>query len=98
MKKYQLKDFYLSAFLIASGYELIDKERDQGFTLFFFRETDELKKLIAAYYSMKTTIEPVKYSNALRALKGAIHSLASTASNRGQNNEFRNNAEGTVCN
>ncbi len=86
MKLYQLKDFYCSAFLIANGYELADHRRSQGFTLFFFEETDELKRLVNKYYSLATTVEPVQYSNALRALKGIIHSLSTSTSDQGLNN------------
>ena len=94
MKLYQLKDFYASAFLIANGYELVDHRRSQGFTLFFFEETDQLKQLVNKYYSLATTVEPVHYSNALRALKGIIHTLSTSTSDRGSNNEFSNNKKG----
>ena len=96
MKLYQLKDFYCSAFLIANGYELADHRRSQGFTLFFFEETDELKQLVKKYYSLATTVEPVQYSNALRALKGVIHSdvVLTSTSNQEINNyvkQYRRN-------
>ena len=62
MKLYQLKDFYCSAFLIANGYELADHRRSQGFTLFFFEETDELKQtgkqiLLTGYNRRAGTIQ-----------------------------------------
>ena len=95
MKLYQLKDFYCSAFLIANGYELADHRRSQGFTLFYFEETEDLKQLIKKYYSLAATVEPVQYSNALRALKGVIHSLSTSTSDQGiNNNGFSNKQKG----
>ena len=95
MKLYQLKDFYASAFLIANGFELADFKRSQGFTIFFFEETEYLMELIKKYYSLTTTVEPVQYSNALRALKGIIHSLSTSTSEQGlNNNEFSNRQKG----
>ena len=82
MGLFQSKDFYLSAFLIANGFELADHYRDKGFTEFFFNDSEELQNLVRKYYSLKSAIEPVKYSQALRALKGIIHSLSASTSNQ----------------
>lgn len=91
MEIYQSKDFYLSAYLIAEGFQLYDHERSHGFTLFYFIETDQLKALVKQFYSLNASVEPIKYSQALRALKGVIHSLSASTSNQGQlNNGFIN--------
>jgi Domain of unknown function (DUF5659) len=82
----KLKDFYLSAFLVANGFELLDQYRSHGYTTFFFEETEELNKLVKSYNSLKAVVEPVKYSQALRTLKGVIHSLTASTLNHGTNN------------
>lgn len=92
MEIFESKDFYLSSFLIANGYELANHKRNHGYTTFFFEENEGLKKLVKQFYSLKAVIEPVKYSQALRALKGVIHSLSASTSNQGtSNNGFGNN-------
>ena len=91
MQIFESRDFYLSAFLIANGYELADHSRNHGYTTFFFRADEGLNKIVKEFYSLKTEIEPIKYSQALRALKGIIHSLSASTSNRGINNNESNN-------
>ena len=94
MEIFESKDFYLSAFLIDNGYELVDHKRYHGYTTFFFEENEGLKKLVKQFYSLKAVIEPVKYSQALRALKGVIHSLSASTSNHGLNSnveQYRRN-------
>ena len=73
-KKYQSKDFYLAAFLIASGATLLGYEKSAGLTNFEFEETDTLNSLIQKYYGFKAIVNPVTYGNALRTLKTIIHS------------------------
>jgi len=92
MEIFESKDFYLSAFLIAEGFELADHKRSHGYTIFFFNGTEELNRLVKKFYSLKAVIEPIKFSQALRALKGVIHSLSASTPNHGlNNNEFSNN-------
>jgi len=86
LRTFLSKDFYLCAFLIARGFELQDYQRKSGLTEFTFEEDKTLKELVTKFYSFQTTIEPVGYGQAIRNLKGAIHSL-STSNNRVNNNE-----------
>lgn len=78
---YQNKDFYMSAFLIASGCKLQGCERERSFTLFNFEDTDSLQKLVTAFYTMKATIEPMSYSSVIRSLKSVIHASNSLGTN-----------------
>ncbi len=82
-KTYESKDFYLSAFLIAEGFELHKYFRDNGFTTFIFLDTDDLIEAIRKFHSLKATIEPVRYGNAIKSLKTLIHSeqIINTKSN-----------------
>jgi len=90
MNKFASQDFYLSSFLMANNFKLIDYYRKNGFTTFFFEETEEMKTLVNNYYTENTTIEPVRHGRAIKALKSMIHSISTSTSNRGLNNEFDN--------
>jgi hypothetical protein len=92
--KFISKDFYLSAYLISSGFALKDHKREKGFTTFIFENSGKLQELVNQFYSLKAQTEPIKYSQAIRSLKGVIHSSVST-SNQDTNNVFINFSEGT---
>lgn len=83
---YANKDFYLSAFLIASGYPLCNHERKGGITTFYFKVDEKLQELIKEYYSMKSIIEPISYGNALKNLKSVIHSTDTNANSENKRN------------
>jgi hypothetical protein len=91
-KKYTTKDFYLSALLVTEGYELADHVRENGFTTFTFENSAKLQNLVNKFYSLKVLIEPVKYSQSIRSLKGILHSSVSTA-NQPLKNEHNYNSE-----
>jgi hypothetical protein len=84
---YQNKDFYMSAYLIASGCKLLGCEREKSFTLFNFEDTDSLQKLVTAFYTMRATIEPMSYSSVIRSLKSVIHASNSQGTINNVNNQ-----------
>jgi len=73
-KTYSNKDFYLSAFLISEGHELLEYSRSNGFTTFIFEENNELLEAIRKFHSLSAQTEPVRYGNAIKSLKTLIHS------------------------
>lgn len=77
------KDFYLSAFLIAGGFELADYFRENGFTTFIFNDSEELSEAVRKYHSLSSSIEPQRYGNAIKSLKTLIHceQISNTKSN-----------------
>jgi hypothetical protein len=79
-KIFQTKDFYAASFIIASGCKLLNCEREKSFTVFNFEDTESLRKLVTAFYSMKATIEPMSFSQIIRSLKSVIHASNSTGS------------------
>lgn len=87
---YSNEDFYLSAYLLTTGYKLIEHTRKQGLTTFVFESTNDIDDAVAEYYTMNATVEPMKYGNSIRALKSIIHSYSTSTSNRGYKNEFNN--------
>lgn len=94
MQTYSNEDFYLSAYLLTTGYKLIEHTRKQGLTTFVFESTNDIHDAVAEYYTMNATVEPMKYGNSIRALKSIIHSYTSSTSNRGSRNEYQLLTEG----
>jgi hypothetical protein len=90
-KTYANKDFYLSAFLVSEGFELLQYARDNGFTTFIFVETDDLQEAIRKFHSLTAKTEPVRYGNAIKSLKTLIHSeqLSNSKSNNYNANKHK---------
>jgi hypothetical protein len=74
MNNYTTSDFYLSAFLVASGVPLTSHQRWNGKTSFEFAETDGLNQLIVEYYADHVKVSPIRYGNSLKNLKALIYS------------------------
>ena len=74
MQNYSNEDFYLSAYLLTTGYKLIEHTRNRGLTTFVFESTNDIHDAVAEYYTMNATVEPMKYGNSIRAVK-EYHSL-----------------------
>ena len=71
-KQFETKDFYLTAFLLASGFKLLGHTKNAGLTTFEFEETSKLTNTIASYYGFIGSVEPITYGNAMRTLKSII--------------------------
>ena len=91
---YSNEDFYLSAYLLTTGYRLIEHTRQKGLTTFVFESTNDIHDAVAEYYSMNAKVEPMKYGNSIRSLKSIIHSYSTSTSNRGNRNEHQLHTEG----
>ena len=74
---YENKDFYESAYLIHSGIELESHRKEGTYTIFCFNDTPKLRKLLDTYYSLKATVEPMKFCQVIRTLKSIIHNTGS---------------------
>ena len=70
---FNTKDFYLTAFLLASGFKLLGHSKTAGLTTFEFEETQKLNNAIGSYYGFIGSVEPITYGNAMRTLKSIIH-------------------------
>jgi hypothetical protein len=74
MNSYTTKDFYAAAYLVASGVDLqAYRKTKEGLTLFVFQNNEILKQLVNNYFSAGSIVNPMKYGNAIRNLKGIIH-------------------------
>jgi hypothetical protein len=71
--KFETKDFYLTAFLLASGFTLRGHTKNAGLTTFEFEETQKLTNAIGTYYGFASSVEPITYGNSMRTLKSIIH-------------------------
>ena len=87
-KSFANKDFYLSAFLIAEGFELQEYSRENGFTTFRFNESIELLEAIRKFHSLSAVTEPVRFGNAIKSLKTLIHSEQISNSKSNYSNEL----------
>jgi hypothetical protein len=78
---YTTKDFYLSAYMIASGFPLVQHERHDGLSIFCFAKTSLLDELANRYYSFNASINPLTYASACKNLKGTMYNTTSTTPN-----------------
>ena len=65
---------------------MVDNVRENGYTVFSFEDTPELRETISKYYRSECTVDPAAYGMMLRQLKGVMHSL-STQNHENNNNE-----------
>jgi hypothetical protein len=87
MKNYQTKDFYLSSFLLASGFRLAGHLKQAGLTIFQFDDSSELNNHIEKYYGFTANVNPITFGNAMRTLKSIIH--ANTNENEQYHSQLR---------
>ena len=69
MKHFLTKDLYLSSYLSSSGCPLESHQRIDGITMFSFLRTRELDTLVESYFSLKASVNPIKYDEAMRTLR-----------------------------
>jgi len=83
MNIYKCKDFYLSSFLLSAGCNLIDTPVSSGITTFIFEDNEVLNNLIKDFYSLKASVEPTKYANAIKTLKSILHASKANSNSKG---------------
>ena len=91
METYVTTDFYLAAFLFVNGNRIKETNLiSRSTTEFEFEESDELKKEVEKFYTMKALVEPLTYGSAIRSVKSMIHALKET--------HTTSNSKGTINN
>lgn len=88
--KFNTRDFYAAAYLVARGHRLLAHSKTGGITTFVFEENETLIKDTNIYYGMQAAVEPISYGNALKSLKCVIHSYDQPA-NTNTNNYVKQN-------
>jgi hypothetical protein len=69
MNHFITKDLYLSSYLVSSGCPLESHNRIDGITIFSFDRTRELELLVESYFSLKASVNPIKYDEAMKLLR-----------------------------
>lgn len=83
------RDFYLAAYLVAAGIKMQSHHKQNGSTVFNFNDDELTDNAITSYYSMSAIVEPMAYSNAIKALKSIVHSYDYTNANSEGNNNVK---------
>ena len=95
-KYFNHRDFYLGAYLVTQGCQLLTHSQDKGLTTFTFANNPELQALVEQFYAMKGSVDALSYSSAIRSLKSVIHASKSNSNSaRTNSNEFINNQKGS---
>lgn len=93
-KYFNHRDFYLGAYLVTQGCELLSHSRDRGLTTFTFANSPHLQQLVEQFYALKGNVDALTYSSAIRSLKSVIHSTSNSNSTRTNSNDFFNKQKG----
>lgn len=72
MNEFLTKDLYLASYLVSSGCDLKSHNRSGGITMFSFVRTGDLDGLVGEYFSEKASVNPLKYDEAMKALRNMI--------------------------
>ena len=69
MEQFVTKDLYLASYLVSSGCPLGSNIKEDGITMFRFARTDELEELVESYFSLKASVNPIRYDEAIKSLR-----------------------------
>ena len=70
---YSLSDFYLTAYLICSGLELVKTNRAESNRVTFILKDSPIRdQLIQEFYSHKARIDPLAYKDSIANLKALV--------------------------
>lgn len=70
---YETADLNLAAFLVVSWYEIMTMRKENNKWIFYFEDSDSLKRVLQDYFLWKTLIDPLKYSTTIKKLKTYIY-------------------------
>ena len=73
MQNLELNDFYLAAYLIASGYEMLDISRIGNQSIFIFGGSEEIRRNVGNYYANTADVNAPRYAQEIKKLKNIIH-------------------------
>lgn len=73
---YPVADFYLAAFLITSGFELLRAElAGQNRVLFLLRDSPQRPQIVADFFGRRAAVDPLAFKDAIVNLKSLIHGI-----------------------
>jgi len=70
---YETTDFYLSCFLKAKGFKILDIKREGRRTTFIFEDRPDRKGLIRGFYNNEGSVNPLDYQDAIKNLKALTY-------------------------
>lgn len=71
---YSTTDFYLSAYLKALGFQLMDTEKDGRRTTFVFKDQENRKEMVRSFYN-EGVVNINAFKNAIQDLKAVVYNL-----------------------
>ena len=86
MQNLELNDFYLAAYLIATGHQMLDISRIGNQSVFIFEGSDEIRQNVGNFYANTADVNAPRYAQEIKKLKNIIHT---TYSKSGTNNYAR---------
>lgn len=81
--KYETKDLYLAAYLVAIGHILKSHSRYDGEIYFVFEDDENIQQEVNKFISRKAMVDPVAYSQSMRSLKSVLYAIKSGNGNTG---------------
>jgi hypothetical protein len=73
MQNLELNDFYLAAYLIASGYEMLNISRIGNQSIFIFEGSEEIRQKVGNYYANIADVNAPRFAQEIKKLKNIIH-------------------------
>ncbi len=70
---FKTQDFWLSAYLVASGVPLMNHRRSDGVSTFWFEDGPRAQGLMDSFYKLTARIEPTNFGRAIRLLKRTMY-------------------------
>ena len=74
MNQYETQDFYLAAYLLTQGIELIGRSQHNGIMTFIFPQTYGVFNLVSEYNASQSNVRPQVYAASIRNLKNILYS------------------------
>lgn len=73
-REYISTDFYLTAFLLVSGLELLEIRKITSYkSLFILKDTPQREKLIQDFFAGRASVNALAYKDKIQNLKSMLH-------------------------
>ncbi len=84
--KYETQDYFLSAYLVASGCVMVSHHWNGSKLIFEFDQSEKLLKFVQTYYSLQGQINPQAFTAALKNLKNIMYQYKNNDDNEHMSN------------
>jgi hypothetical protein len=83
------QDFWLSAYLLASGVSLVSHSRKAERSTFYFEETPRSQALMDSFFKLTARVEPSNYGRSIAQLKRIMYDGANLTTTTGYLNNVK---------